>query len=168
MRFPLIPVKLGPKLRLMFGVLLLLSYEGVERNLGAQETLDDALALDEYQRSTRIYHYRWFQGSDASRGEELYFFKCWMCHNEYTIAEDYPLRAPTLVRLYQRPTLLSGEPVNDETVARKIWTGGPGMPSYRHALSEDDMTDLLRYLREDCCWDEDNPPVNPWYRAGDD
>jgi len=32
-------------------------------------------------------------------------------------------------------------------------------------LNDIDMADLLRYFREgQCCWDEDNPPVNPWYK----
>ena len=60
---------------------------------------------------------------------------------------------------------MSGKPVNDETVAEKIRNGGPRMPAYRYVLNDIDMADLLRYFREgQCCWDEDNPPVNPWYK----
>jgi mono/diheme cytochrome c family protein len=60
--------------------------------------------------------------------------------------------------------LLTGQPVNDETVAAKIRDGGPRMPAYRHGLSDKDLADLVEYLREKCCWDENNPPRNPRYR----
>ena len=87
---------------------------------------------DKFQRSAKIYYYRWFAESGSARGEEIYFFKCWMCHNEYTIKVTAPNSAPTLKDLYKRPRLLSGEPVNDETVAEKIRNGGLGMPAYRY------------------------------------
>lgn len=120
---------------------------------------------DPYQRSARIYNYNFFAGSGTPRGEEIYFFRCWMCHNQYTIDANAPNSAPTLRDLYKRPRLISGKPVNDETVAEKIRNGGPKMPAYRHVLNDTDMAELLSYFREgQCCWDEDNPPVNPWYK----
>ena len=99
--------------------------------------------------------------------------RCWMCHNEYTIAADR-FAAPTLRDLYQRPTLASGQPVTDQTVAAHIRNGSAGMPAYTSAvISGADMSDLLVYLREKCgtfptgggCFDEHNPPPNPRYRA---
>jgi mono/diheme cytochrome c family protein len=70
-----------------------------------------------------------------------------------------------LKELYKRPKLMSGQPVNDETVAAKIRQGGPRMPAYQHTLNAKDMADLLAYLREKCCWDADHPPANPRYKA---
>ena len=39
---------------------------------------------DRYQRSYEIYNYLTTGESGAQRGEALYFYKCWMCHNQYT------------------------------------------------------------------------------------
>ena len=60
--------------------------------------------------------------------------------------------------------LLSGQPVNDDTVKAKIREGGPGMPGYKYGLTDKDITDLVEYLREHCCWDEQSPPPNPRFR----
>jgi mono/diheme cytochrome c family protein len=117
-----------------------------------------APAKDYYQRSLEIYEFRKAAPSGPERGQEIFYYKCWFCHNEYT--KDIP----KLAGLYQRPTLLSGEPPNDETVKQKIRNGGPSMPAYKHALSDLDINDLVSYLREKCCWDSDSPPPNPRYR----
>ena len=89
----------------------------------------------------------------------IFYYKCWFCHNEFT--KDIP----KLPGLYQRPALISGEPVNDDTVKAKIRDGGPGMAAYKYALSEPDLNDLVSYLREKCCWNSDSPPPNPHYRV---
>jgi mono/diheme cytochrome c family protein len=118
-----------------------------------------APAKDYHQRSLEIYEFRKAAPSGPERGQEIFYYKCWFCHNEYT--KDIP----KLTGLYQRPTLLSGEPANDETVKQKIRDGGPSMPAYKHALSDLDINDLVSYLREKCCWDSDSPPPNPRYRT---
>jgi len=116
-------------------------------------------AKDPYQRSSAIYEFRKAAASGTDRGQEIFYYKCWFCHNEFT--KDIP----KLPGLYQHPALLSGEPVNDETVKNKIRNGGPGMAAYKYALSEPDLNDLVSYLRERCCWNSDSPPPNPRYRA---
>src|SRR6516164_3012141 len=63
---------------------------------------------DYYQRSLEIYEFRKAARSGAERGREIYYYKCWFCHNEYT--KDIP----KLPGLYRHSALLSGEPVNDE------------------------------------------------------
>jgi mono/diheme cytochrome c family protein len=113
---------------------------------------------DYYQRSLEIYEFRKAAPSGPERGQEIFYYKCWFCHNEYT--KDIP----KLTGLYQRPTLLSGEPTNDETVKQKIRNGGPSMAAYKYALSDLDIDDLVSYLREKCCWNSDSPPPNPRYR----
>ena len=115
------------------------------------------------QRSTEIYNLNTLAPDGARRGEELYYYKCWMCHNAYSVEAGTP--ATLLKDLYQRPMLLSGQPVNDETVAEKIRNGGPGMPGYRYSLSDRDIADLLSYIREgECCFEGEEPPPNPRYR----
>ena len=130
--------------------------------------------LDPFDRNAQLWAMRRAgHESGSGRGQEIYYMRCWMCHNEYTIAADR-FAAPTLRDLYQRPTLASGQPVTDQTVAAHIRNGSAGMPAYTPAvISAADMSDLLVYLREKCgtfptgggCFDEHNPPPNPRYRA---
>ena len=121
----------------------------------------------ELQRSAEILYFKRMAESGPRRGQEIYFFKCWVCHNTYTREAGSP--APTLKDLYQRSMLLSGQPVNDQTVADKIRNGGPGMPGYRYSLSDQDLNDLVGFFREGlCCWEdkeEHEPPLNPRFRA---
>ena len=119
------------------------------------------------QRSAEILYFKRLADSGPLRGKEIYFFKCWVCHNDYTRAAGSV--APTLKDLYKRPALLSGQPVNDQTVADKIRNGGPGMPGYQYSLNDADLADLVSFFREGlCCWeekDEHNPPRNQRFKA---
>jgi cytochrome c5 len=129
----------------------------------AQETQQGAEskapARDPYQKSLRVYEFKKAAESGTERGREVFYYKCWFCHNEFT--KDIP----KLPGLFQRTTLISGEPVNEDTVKNKIRSGGPGMAAYKYALSESDLSDLVGYLREGCCWNSDSPPPNPQYRV---
>jgi cytochrome c5 len=64
-----------------------------------------ALATNEAQRSVAIYNYKTTAPSGWQRGEEIYYFKCSMCHNKYTIKAGS--LAPQLAYLYKRPKLLA-------------------------------------------------------------
>ena len=121
---------------------------------------DKEIATDDLQRSLRLDTYRILGDSGAGRGENIYFFKCWMCHNQYAKS------APLLKDLYQRKNLVGGASVNDDTVSAKIKEGGPGMPAFKHSLSDSDVADLQAYFHSGkCCADGENPPLNPAYRA---
>lgn len=131
----------------------------------APTTGDSGVAALRLQRSVAIYNFKTAGESGPKRGEEIYYIKCWMCHNQYTLQAQ--TGAVPLKDLYKRPRLITNgqPPVNDQTVAEKIRNGGPAMPAYRHTLSDADMADLLSYLKdESCCFEGDNPPRNPWYR----
>src|SRR5438876_3209517 len=105
------------------------------------------------QRSAEVLYFKRFAESGSERGKEIYFYKCRVCHNEYTRAAGTP--APTLRDLYKRPRLISGQPVNDQTVAEKIKNGGPSMPGFQYALNDKDLADLVSFLREGkCCWED--------------
>ena len=122
---------------------------------------------DPYQRSGDVFYMNRFAKSGWERGKEIWYMKCWICHNDFTREANDPNKstvAPTLKELYKRPMLMSGQPINNETVTAKIKEGGPGMPGYRYGLTDKDLTDLVEYLREHCCWDEQNPPPNPRFR----
>lgn len=114
---------------------------------------------DYNQRALEIYEFKKADRSGSERGEEIYYYKCWYCHNEYAKG------APQLKGLYQRSKLISGQPVNDDTVKEKIRNGGPGMAAYKYVLNDEDLNDLASYLRTKCCWDAENPPKNPRFRA---
>jgi streptogramin lyase/mono/diheme cytochrome c family protein len=114
---------------------------------------------DESLRDLKYYRYKRVAESGAERGRELYYFKCWQCHNEFQTT------APQLKGLYQLGTLISGEPVNDATLSERIKNGGPGMPSFRYELSDADVADLVSFVRDKCCWDPEAPPSNPQYHA---
>jgi streptogramin lyase/mono/diheme cytochrome c family protein len=117
-------------------------------------------STDDLQRSLRLDTYKILGDSGAARGENIYFYKCWMCHNQYAKG------GPLLKDLYQRENLTSGDPVNDDNVTAKIKEGGPLMPAFRTSLSDADIADLRAYFHSGkCCVEGENPPANPWYRA---
>src|ERR1700686_5415614 len=127
---------------------------------GAADTPTPATSHDDLQRSYRTDKYLEVAESGADRGQNIYWQKCWACHNKYQQA------APTLEGLFQQPALITGVPVNEENVAAHIKKGGPGMPSFRTTLSDSDVADVVSYLHsEKCCVEGEHLPGNPWYRS---
>ena len=116
------------------------------------------------QRSVAIYNFKTTAESGPLRGQEIYFYKCWMCHNTYTVKGG--TGAVPLKDIFKRPKLVTtGQPVSDATVTEKIKNGSAKMPAYRSTLSDTDIADLLSYLRDDiCCFEGLEPPKNPLYR----
>jgi len=151
----------GRAIRTLFGAALAAGWAGVPASAQqpATATAPKSSAKDYDQRALEIYEFRKAAASGPERGREIFYYKCWFCHNEFT--KDIP----KLTGLYQHPTLISGEPVNDETVKNQIRNGSANMAAYKYALSEADLNDLVAFLREKCCWDSDAPPLNPRYRA---
>lgn len=114
---------------------------------------------DYYQRSLDIYEFKKAAVSGPERGREIFYYKCWFCHNEFTT------HAPHLDGLYQHPAMLSGKPVTDENVKDQIRNGSGGMAAYKYTLSEADIDDLVAFVRDKCCWNSDAPPPNRNYNA---
>jgi mono/diheme cytochrome c family protein len=146
----------------LFGLAWLIS--PLHQAAGAQGTSQNAaekpVEKDSYQRSTEIYEYRTTAKSGPQHGEELYYYKCWICHNQFVKT------GPQLKDLFKRPTFSnSDDPITDQSVADKIRNGGPGMPSFGATLKQADIADLLSYIKEGCCFDSENPPPNPRYHA---
>src|SRR5215468_665295 len=141
-----------------------LAAQGIGREAAAQQASpagaqSSAPIRVNYQRSLETYEFKKAAASGPERGREIFYYKCWFCHNEYT------KQAPQLTGLFKRETLLSGLPVNDDTVKDRIRNGGAGMAAYKYTLSEADLNDLVSFVREKCCWDSDAPPLNPRYGA---
>ena len=143
---------------ILVGAMPLLAAAAGGANVFAQEP--KATAKDYNQRALEIYEFRKAAASGPERGQEIFYYKCWFCHNEFVQG------IPQLKGLYQNSKLLSGESVNDDTVKEKIRNGGAGMAAYKYkyTLSDSDLNDLVSYLREKCCWNSDTPPLNPRYR----
>ena len=38
---------------------------------------------DELQRSTRVFTFQQAAPEGPARGQEIYYYSCWMCHNSY-------------------------------------------------------------------------------------
>jgi len=144
-------------------VVLLLGNAFVAINSHAQP--DDNVEsdfVDEGQTMHQINRYTQVARGGVKRGETIYYYKCWTCHNRIT--ED---SGPYLKNIFDRSFLSTGEPVNEDTVAGIIMQGSPRMPGFEHSLSGGMLTDILDYLRSDkCCYEAgDDPPLNPRYRA---
>jgi len=118
---------------------------------------------DPYQRSVAIYNFKKAAVSGPDRGREIFYYKCWFCHNEFAQG------APPLKGVFERKKLLSGRPANEDGIKDEIRNGGAGMAAYRYTLNEADLNDLVGYIKNNCCWDSNSPPPNPRYRgnAGD-
>jgi streptogramin lyase/mono/diheme cytochrome c family protein len=115
---------------------------------------------DDLQLSYRLDHYTELAERGPLRGENIYAHKCWVCHNKYQV------EAPHLEGLFHFDALITGAPVNDDTVTTQIRNGGPGMPSFHTTLSDADIADVVSYLHSDtCCVEGETLPANPWYRA---
>ena len=118
-------------------------------------------AKDYNQRALEIYEFRKAAQSGPERGQEIYFYKCWMCHNEFAQGG-----APKLAGLFKRANMVTGSAMNDENVKAQILNGSAGMPAYKHVLNEGDLADLMVWLRDErCCWNSNSPPANPRYKG---
>src|SRR5215471_15832078 len=123
--------------------------------ISARVLAQEPAAKDYNQRSLEIFEFRKAAKSGPERGREIFYYKCWFCHNEFT--KDIP----KLEGLFSRANLLSGLPVTEANVKDQVRNGGPDMPSYKYVLNDADLNDLTSYLRENCCWNSDSPPPNP-------
>jgi mono/diheme cytochrome c family protein len=119
-----------------------------------------AYTRDPDQRSLKIYEFRKAAESGPERGREIFYYKCWFCHNEFA----GPQSAPNLATVFDRKQLLSGRPTTDDGIKDEIKNGGAGMAAYKYVLSDADLNDLVGYLHNGCCWNSNRTPPNPRYR----
>jgi mono/diheme cytochrome c family protein len=120
--------------------------------------------IDENQRAIAIYEFKKAAQSGPDRGREIFYYKCWFCHNEFAGQES----APNLATVFERKQLLSGRAANEDGIKDEIRNGGAGMAAYKYTLDESDLDDLVSYLKSECCWNSDSPPSNPRYRGNPD
>lgn len=133
-----------------------------------------AMAADKYDRNAQVWALqRSGFASGWQRGQEIYFMRCWMCHNDYTAIAE-PTRGVSLRNLYRQAESPDDRRAVDDRIRRQVRSGSARMPAYStSAMADNDLEDLVEYLREKCgtfttgsgCFDEHNPPPNPNYKG---
>lgn len=77
-------------------------------------------------------------------GRVVFQSRCAECHYA---DRDGSLHGPGLHGLFKQPYLPSGAPANDERVSFAIRHGRNMMPAFGNILDEQQLSDLLAYLR---------------------
>lgn len=83
--------------------------------------------------------------AQEERGRRLYEMHCEGCHDP---ANPSQRNGPSMVGLYQKPTMPSGIPARDDKVREVILDGRRMMPSYRNRLTEQQVDDMIAYLKK--------------------
>jgi cytochrome c len=79
------------------------------------------------------------------KGNEVFDEQCGSCHFAYSSDRKV---GPGLKFLFAKEKLESnGKAVTDGNVRETIDKGGKGMPGFKGALSDEDKTDLMAYLK---------------------
>jgi mono/diheme cytochrome c family protein len=131
--------------------------------LSAQQTAGGSPAndiVDRFQRTYEVLGNNEVATSGVARGETIYFYKCWMCHQEAAGKGDKSgLVGPALKDVFKHL-------MTDDAVAAKIKNGGPRMPAFGTTFTNADVADLVSYLRSPtCCYENQEPPKSPHYQA---
>jgi mono/diheme cytochrome c family protein len=78
-------------------------------------------------------------------GRRVYDNYCDRCHEPYSSRDK---QGPTMQAVFKHPYLeVSGLPANDQRVGEIIRYGRAKMPGFGQALSQEQVDDLLAYLR---------------------
>jgi mono/diheme cytochrome c family protein len=81
--------------------------------------------------------------AQEQRGELVFRANCAVCHFPYSTKSR---GGPGLKGLFRKQYLPSGAPANDERVRSAIEQGRANMPSFKEALTDEQMADLIAYL----------------------
>jgi len=82
--------------------------------------------------------------AQQSRGRHVYDQDCYRCHEPYSTRGK---EGPGLKGLYKKQYLPSGMPANDQRITDVIIMGKAKMPSFNGKLTEQQLLDLLAYLK---------------------
>jgi len=92
-----------------------------------------------------VYVTRKWREREIAQGEALFRMSCCSCHNGRT--SGTAKTPPNLAGIFRRPQLPSGAPATDEQVRSTILSGRSDiMPSFKGALSDEQISDITRYL----------------------
>ena len=82
----------------------------------------------------------------AKKGKAIFQDHCFLCHD--VDSERVRPLGPSLSGLFKRKTLLTGKPVGEANLKEVIQMGPtPGMPGFRYMLSDQEVDDLMEYLK---------------------
>jgi mono/diheme cytochrome c family protein len=79
-----------------------------------------------------------------ARGRRVYDQNCLVCHEAYASSDR---NGPSLMGLYKKKFMVSGQPVNDERVRDITVMGKSKMPAYGNVLGDEQITDLIAYMK---------------------
>ena len=96
---------------------------------------------DDLQLSYKLDHFTELADSGPGAGQDIYWHKCFVCHNKYQKS------APPLEGLFKLDALVDGSPVNDQTVTRKSRRAA-GNACPRHNALGFDIADVVSYLHD--------------------
>ena len=79
-----------------------------------------------------------------ARGRRVFDSQCARCHDPYTRSAA---KGPSLKNLYKRQYLPSGLPATDQHVTDSIVLGRKMMPAFNQSIGQQQLEDLLAYLK---------------------
>jgi mono/diheme cytochrome c family protein len=79
-----------------------------------------------------------------AHGRRVFDAQCARCHDPYTASAA---KGPSLKKLYSRQYLPSGLPTTDEHVTNSIMMGRKMMPAFNQNITDQQLQDLLAYLK---------------------
>jgi len=82
--------------------------------------------------------------AEIKRGKELYKKHCEICH--YAEAEAIKM-APGMKGIYKKGKFTDGKKVDDASMRAWIEKGGPKMPPFRDTLNDQQITQMIAYIR---------------------
>lgn len=77
------------------------------------------------------------------RGRQLFSASCQACHESQS---STAVQGPSLKGLYQKSSLPSGAPANDDRVRDAIVMGRRDMPGYQNIFTDEQISDVIAYL----------------------
>ena len=85
----------------------------------------------------------------AKKGKLIFNDYCYRCHQvDSERAKPLGPMGPVLKGLFQREKLIVGKPVTEANVREVIKTGPTlGMPGFRYTLTDQEINDLIEYLK---------------------
>jgi mono/diheme cytochrome c family protein len=81
--------------------------------------------------------------TQQTRGRVVFRTHCAICHYD---RQNDPLAGPSLMGVFQKSSLPSGAPANDERVTATVLHGHGLMPALGNTMDQQDVDDLLAYL----------------------
>ena len=82
--------------------------------------------------------------ADVHKGRQVFQSGCAVCH--YPDRQEAKV-GPGLQGMFRSATLPNGQPLTDETVRQWIQNGSGQMPAFGNSLSDQQMNDLIGYLK---------------------